>query len=396
MKTTLDVTRLAGLTPAPSQVWGSVRLVPLIREEIAEDLRIGKRVYQNPVGVSRLSGRPGEAGLAYTAYIPHGLVVSFTHDGSATAAFGTALEDRDGQNIGRCVNVLHRMAKREESGDGSGRLRLLPLHLAMEGFLAQHFGGPDIAWSEYSRVALTDGLSPRSETVVPGACLPDLADALRLFELHAGQCGALVFVADALASAFVVAHPDDYRALHASLIQDFFGALLWQYGRLNYDAPEHRVTLDGAGVETADDLRRALAEARASWAAFEVGMASGLVGRPVDAEVVRRAGPFSLERFMTGVEPGEEAHIGEAIVRRGSQELMYLKTFRLTADQSRRARLLQLLADHQWELSRAGAAIGLSKAAFILELERAELGFLIKLEVRMKARKTVCQDGSGD
>ena len=395
---TLDVLKLNGLTPAASQVWGGVRLVPLIRDRVSEDLRIGLRAYSNPVGVVRLSGRPDAPGLAYVSYIPHGLVVSVDRDGGAAAAFGTALDEgggqRDGRDIGGCVTLLHRMVKRE----GRDRFRMLPLHLAMEGFLAQHFGGPDVAWSEYSKIALRDGLSPRSEAAVPGACLPDLADALSLFELHEGQCGALVFVADALASAFVVGHPDDYRRLHGSLIQDFYGELLWSYGRLRYDAPELRVSLDGEGVETADDLRRALARARSDWADFEVGMAAGLLGQPVRAEVVRHAGPFTLQRFLTGLDTGGEDHIGEAIVRGADDELMYLKTFRLSEAQVRRARLLDQLAASGWDLAAAGASAGLSKARFIVSLERAGLGFLIKPHVLQKARKSmyeeVHQDGT--
>jgi len=390
VKTSLDVMTLKGLTPAPSQVWGGVRIVPLIRDQVAEDLRIGKRAYQNPIGITRLGGKPGGRGAAYISYIPHGLVVSFSRDGEAAAAFGTALEEKDGEDIGHLVKVLHRMVKRE----GKNRFRMLPLHIAMEGFLARHFGGPDIAWEEYSKVALAEGLSPRMEKTVHGTFIPGLADALKLFEIHEGQCGALVFVADALASAFVVGHPDDYRALHASLIEDFYGELLLHYGRLGYDAPENRVVLKDDGVETAETLRRSLAEARASWASFEVGMAAGLLGRAVDAQPVRHAGPFTLKRFLTGLEPAEEHHIGEAIVRNSTDELMYLKSYRLSAKQARRGQMLKTLAAHEWDLTRAAASEGRSKASFILNLERAELGFLLQPTVIQKARKEIYKSGA--
>lgn len=127
------------------------------------------------------------------------------------------------------------MAKRRP-GD---RLRFLPLHLALEGYLALHFGGPSTAWEEWSRTALRDGLSPRAEDAYLGRSVRGLADALRIFEIHPGQCGVMVYVSDALAAAFVVPHPDDYRLLHASLVEDLYGELVHQYAL--YGAPVPRL-----------------------------------------------------------------------------------------------------------------------------------------------------------
>ena len=211
---------LTGLDPAPPQVLGSVRLVPLLRREVRPDLRLARRTYDEPLGVVEVDPRH-----AYCSFVPHGLVVSWGERG-ADACLGAALGRRDGKPLGRFARVLHRMAKREDAR----ALRILPLHLAMEGFLALCFAGPEIAWPEYSRRALRSGLSPRVEHSVSGAGLPGLADALRVFEIHERQAGVLVFVADALASAFVVPHPDDYRALHRSLLDDFYGEILLQYG----------------------------------------------------------------------------------------------------------------------------------------------------------------------
>jgi hypothetical protein len=63
---------------------------------------------------------------------------------------------------------------------------------------------------------------------------------LRVFEIHEGQCGVLVFVADHLASAFVVPHPEDYRLLHRTLIEDFYGELIFQSSHLHQDEHPHR------------------------------------------------------------------------------------------------------------------------------------------------------------
>ena len=39
--------------------------------------------------------------------------------------------------------LMHRMVKREPGEGATSRSRMLPLHLAMEGFLALHFNGPE-------------------------------------------------------------------------------------------------------------------------------------------------------------------------------------------------------------------------------------------------------------
>src|SRR5690606_35292178 len=162
-------------------------------------------------------------------------------------------------------------ARRMARKAGRNRLRFLPLQMALEGYLALHFGGPEIAWEEWARRAVAKGpsprceeaylgqegrgleealrvfeirpgqlarravakgLSPRCEEVYLGLEVRGLEEALRVFEIHPGQCGVMVYVADALASAFVTPHPDDYRALHPTLIEDLFGELVYVYGLL--------------------------------------------------------------------------------------------------------------------------------------------------------------------
>jgi len=68
-------------------------------------------------------------------------------------------------------------------------------------------------------------------------------------------------------------------------------------------------------------------------------------------------GEFDLVRFRPSFKPGEENHIGEAIVD-GDGAIAYLKTFRLSEAQIRRGYLLELLAAHNWRLSAAAKAIG--------------------------------------
>src|SRR5690606_29868342 len=114
------------------------------------------------------------------------------------------------------------------------------------------------------------------ESSYSGADVPGLDDALRVFEIHPDQCGMVLYVADALAAAFVVPHPDDYRALHPTLLQDFYGELLFQYAHLYPAVPDFTTRLDDSRVASVADLRAQLAQARADWVAFHDLMAGGL------------------------------------------------------------------------------------------------------------------------
>lgn len=366
---------LAGLRIAPAQVFGAVRLVPLLRDHVVGDLRLGLRPFAEPPAMVGLRGDVQAPDLAYFGYIPHAMVVRWSDDGQPLAAHGGQLAARKQAPAPKAAKIVHRMARREEPN----ALRFLPLHLAMEGFLSLHFGGPDVAWSEYSREALARGLSPRSERVVPGAYIAGLDDALRMFEIHHGQVGVLLFVADALAALVCVPHPDDYRAIHRSLIRDFFGELVFHYGRYYDEVQEHRVRLAGP-VEGLADLRRGLGEARAAWAEFTATMAAGVLRERLRWHTVHRAGPFRLRRFIAALRPDEENHIGEAIVR-DSGELEYCKTFRLSAAQVRRAFLLEQLAAHDWSLARAAQALGCDVPALQVRLRNAGFGYLLKEHV---------------
>lgn len=367
---------LAGLRPASAQAFGAVRLVPLLREQVRADLRLGARAVEAPTLVG-LRGEAHAPQLVYYSYVPHAFVLRWTSEGSPVAARGASLEDpRRPPNKRNCVELMHRMRKRE----APDALRILPLHLALEGYLSLHFGGPDVAWREYSREALRSGLSPRIEQAASGAMIAGLDDALRTFEVHEGQTGCLVFVADALAAVFVVPHPDDYRALHRSLIHDFFGDLIYQYALCYAEVQEHVVRVDAAAVTDLAGLRAAIARGRADWREFTAAMASGVLAAPMRWEEVYRAGPFRLRRFLSSLHPDEENHIGEAIVR-DSGELEYCKTFRLSAAQARRAYLLERLAAADWDLRAAAAALACSRDDLLVRLRNAGFGYLLKEHV---------------
>lgn len=363
---------LTGLELAPSQVLGAIRIVPLLRPEPSEDLRIALQSYAPSYAVVRVEPR-----RSYVSLIPHGLVLAFTGDGAPVAAYGSQLaRSAPGPKSIRGVPVFHRMAKQV----APGRLRLLPLHLAMEGFLALHFGGPEIAWSEYSREALRTGLSPRVETSISGRAVLGLEDALRVFEIHEQQSGCLLFVADALAAAFVVPHPEDYRALHRSLIEDFYGELMLYYALLPGGVQTTGPRIDETKVADLDGLARAVEGMRAEWAEWFGVLSGALIDRPLEHRRLQRMGPFELGRFLTPLAPGEEAHLGESVVRRDGR-LEYLKTYRLSDRQVRRAWLLEQLSRHDWSLERTAAALRSDPKELVRRLSNAGLGYLLKPHV---------------
>jgi hypothetical protein len=380
---------LQGLRTGSPQTMGAVRIVPLVRERFLAaagtpagsppgDLRIAARDYGHALAVVEVGGgAPSGPGLKYVSFVPHGLIVSYTTDGSPVVAQGASFGPTSETRHGRFVRLMHRMVKPERGEGATSRLRMLPLHLAMEGFLALHFNGPDILWSEYSQQASRRGLDPRSERSVRGTWLPGLEEAVRTFEILPAQVGVLVFIADALACAFVVPHPDDYRSLHGSLLDDFFGELLREYAILYPQAPSALAPLDGSGVNTLDDLARQVARVRADWHAYAELLSAGLLAREVRVERVRTMGPFRLERFVPVFDPDLECHIGERLVR-DDGTLEYLKTFRLSAAQVRRAHVLDTLAAAAWNMEEAATALHTTVAGLAQRLASAGFGYLLK------------------
>ncbi|MFI8290810.1 hypothetical protein EAO71_12075 [Streptomyces sp. ms191] len=367
---------LTGLEVRPAQVWGGVRLVPLVRDEPVEGLRLHREVYGGHGSVD-----VGD-GTAYTSYIPHGFVADWSGDGREAAAYGTRL---GGDPEAVPVRRHHRMAKRRRTGDGRAepRLRFLPLHLALEGYLALHFGGPSTVWDEWSRQAVRQGLSPRAEAAYAGRWVPGLAEALRVFEIHPGQCGLMLYVADSPAAAFVVPHPADYRRLHSTLIEDLYGELVHQHAFYGAPVPEFTARVaDSGGLRTLADLRAAAREQERVWARAHTSlMARDLLETPYAFERVHRMGSYDLYRFLPPfLRGGQEQHIGELISDHKGRTV-YLKTFRLSENQIRKGHLLRRLAHEDWHLGRAAEALGTTYAELVRRIGAAGLGPLLNAQV---------------
>ncbi|MCA9191021.1 MAG: hypothetical protein KDB03_04650 [Planctomycetales bacterium] len=376
----LENLSLEGLSFSAPQVLGGVRLVPLVRDTFREDLRLSRRAYGEDVALVSVNPK-----ITYMGYVPHGLVANWTNDGSAVfgTQFETAKTHRDGKSFNGWITArgLLRMARREHRN----QLRFLPLHVAMEGFLASHFGGPSIAWTEYSKQVKRSGLSPRVEAVLPGRAIVGLEDALRLFEIHHNQVGLLLFVADSLASVFVVPHPEDYKALHHTLISDFYGDLIWHHGLFATENEVHPTPIDSSNIATLKDLRREIDQLRLRWADLSTSMAPSLFERKLNQHRVYRFKPFSLKRFITDLDPNEENFIGEMILS-DDGALQYLKTYRLSAAQTRRAYLLKMLAATDWNLDACATLLACRKSELVMRLEKAGFGYLLHQHVLDSAR----------
>jgi hypothetical protein len=365
---------LTGLETRPAQTWGAIRLVPLVRPEPITDLRLHAKVYGDELSLVDLPDKS-----TYISYIPHAFVASWTDDGTPAAAYGTQL-DEPHQHMP--VRTHRRMARRADKN----RLRFLPLHLALEGFLALHFGGPTIMWEEWSRQAVTQGLSPRVEEAYTGAEVHGLEDALRVFEIHPGQCGLLLYAADSLASAFVVPHAEDYRALHPTLIRDLYGELIHTYA-LFHPAGDFAAVIDEGAVTSLADLRAQAVRQEREWAAFHDSvMLAGLLAAPARVQDVHRLGRFTLRRFLPAFERHAENHLGETI-NDADGRTAYLKTFRLSQAQVRRGYLISRLAEHDWSLPATAATLGTDAASLGLRLVRAGFGHLLRQDVLDGYRK---------
>ncbi|MFC9977644.1 hypothetical protein ACFVH6_42760 [Spirillospora sp. NPDC127200] len=392
--------RLTGLETRPAQTWGPVRLVPLVRAAPVPGLRLHRRLYDEPHLVD-----VGDGSL-YTSYIPHAFVATWEDDEDPAASYGARLVGRPADRAadravrkdlkgvrppGMPIPTTRRVARRL----ATDRLRFLPLHVALEGYLALHFGGPVIAWSEWSERAVRNGLSPRCEEAYLGLEVRGLDDALRVFEIHPGQCGVLVYVADALATAFVVPHPEDYRALHRTLLEDQYGELIYQYGQMGLPAGDLAGRVDQARVRSLADLRAEAARVREEWAAFHDDvMAARLFDEEGTVREVQYLNGFVLSRFLPSFRLRREGHIGEAITD-DEGNVAYLKSFRLSDGQTRRGHLLSSLAAHDWSMKPTAGALGTDEATLALRLERSGFGHLLRQDVLDHYRAQARRGGSG-
>lgn len=369
---------LTGLTAAPAQVRGAFRLVPLLRDAPCEDVRLSRHAMPPGYKVVELPDN-----MHYFAFVPHALLLQWDDHGAHLAALGGQVHQPGKDTFDWCgIQYVDKLRKRQAGG-----LRFLPLHLALEGLLALHFAPPRVKWPELSREFLRSGLGFRSEGGIPGVFLPLFEDAMRTFELHRGQVGMLVFVADQLAAAFVVPSADDYAALHRTLLHDLYGELVLRYAMLYPETPFLEVTASFEGTNSIYEMRDQLHAMRREWADFTRNtMLPDLLSRPLITQKLYEPGHLTLERFITDLDPAQINHVGERLTRKNG-EVLYLKTFQLSAAQTRRAYLLQQLAQHEWHLPSAASALKTSVPELVGRIEKQDFGYLLSQATRETAAK---------
>lgn len=360
---------LSGLRTGTAQVWGSVRLVPLIRDEPVPGLRLHPRLNDADLTVVG-SGRAPH----YLSYVPHAFVAIWGDQEGPRACHGTQLLQDQARPDGVRLRALRRQVQRQ----AQDRLRFLPLHLAMEGLLSLHFGGPSTAWQDWFHTTVRHGLSPRVESTYPGLAIPGLQAALRVFEIVHGQCGLAIHVADTLAAVTVTPHSADYRTLHTSLLLDMFGELLYVNGLLNTTATELHAPFDPRTITSLQDLHTELARQRRAWQDFHrhTMLTDLLTPRDHHFQRLYRLGDFTLWRFLPAFTPERNNHIGEVITD-ASGRVAYLKTLLLSNAQTRRGHLLRTLAAADWHLETAAAGLGTDRTGLISRMERAGMAHLL-------------------
>jgi hypothetical protein len=145
-------------------------------------------------------------------------------------------------------------------------------------------------------------------------------------------------------------------------------------------------TIDESKIHSLADLRGAIAKMQDDWSSFQGFIAEGLLQRQLNSQIVYTVDSFLLQRFITDLQPKNENYIGEAIIRE-SGELEYLKTYRLSEAQTRRAYLLSKLAQHNWNLEATAKTLSQTSEDFIARLESAGFGYLLNQAVRDAALK---------
>ncbi len=362
---------LQGLEARGAQVWRGVRLVPLVRTTAPPKLRLARTDVHAPT-ITTVDPHPSHPSRSehYLAVIPHAYVLAWGDDAEAELSLGGRFTRDEGRVVNREHNVQMRLRMVRRASERS--LRFLPQHLAIEGLLALYFGGPSIATHDWSERVLRAGFDPRVERALSGRAMPDLADALRVFEIVEGQCGMLLFSHDTLLGAFVAPTADDYRACHDDLVYDLFPAEIAACAR--YDAPVFHARIEGS-PRTLGDVRRALDDERGRWDAFYRDVARDLL-READAETVWRAEGFTLERFLTHLRRKGEHHAGERVTTRDGT-LAYLKTYRLSTAQGRRVWALDALARADWNLARAATLAKLTLPQFVDDLCRVGFAWML-------------------
>lgn len=318
---------ITGLSVAPSQRFGALRLVPLVRDKPVEKLRLDR--------VPPLEREPAVAGeKPVVVVVPHGVLA---HWESGVPCFSIGTRVSVGSDLDRFPPLDLGWSPRE---DGT-RVRFAPLALLQESLIVSSLGAPSARLVPFVKTL-------RPELLRATRLDASAEEALRTFEPYDGQCGVLVYAADTLLAAVVLPHADDYALVHRAIVTDALGPWLKTYGASG-PVRDFAATLDGRAVRTLDDLRTALNETRARWASPEVLYEGKLLPAAASATDVKTVAGFATARFTTPLLSGGGTFIGDAVYGR-DRALASLVMLRLSAAQSRRMFFMQLVVMSQCNL----------------------------------------------
>lgn len=364
-KISVDNLNFSNFKLMPSQIYGSIRLIPLVKENYDKQLKFNYEKYDalNIIKVDK--------NLQYTSYTPHAFHVSYDDD-----------KQINNQKDKSPIVFSDKMIKKS----GKSTVRFFPLHNAMESFLSLYFCGPDIIWEEYSGSAKKDCLSPRYERSISGKYIQGLEQALKIFEIYENQVGILLLVADKLTSVFILPNPQDYKVLHKTLVEDFFGDLIYYYGYLHTDIRQFEQKIDESKVNSLNDLKKELGFMKTQLADFYSLMAESIFNQSIETRDNYTLGKYNMNRFITDINQGSEHHIGE-MIKDESGEIQYMKTYLLSDLQIKRAKVLKALSVHYWHLEKTADYFKMSLAKFILDIEKIGFGYIIKKPILEKIRK---------
>ena len=329
-----------------AQVFGPIEIVPVIRRSIRSDFRVLRRMLEGHPFSARVDADDQPRWLC----VPSGVIIDNDDDGRGMASFGAQVLEARRNNVPRARDLarLSRLAARRRST----LLGFLPDHIGRWGFMLFLYGFPG-TWEEFGGEALERAHLDWLEGMVPGGRVPGLAEALRVFEIVDGQVGAMVWIAGQLASTLVLPHPDDYRALHSSLLGDWYVQSLVQYAHSWAVVPAHYAS--GVASQLAQARPRDVAELRALFERMRERGQTVLDHRLEQALAInlwrddgRDQGPFKHYRVRSDLSRRGANFIGELIEREGRVE--YLELMNLNHAQSRRAFLLARLQANSWNL----------------------------------------------
>lgn len=363
-----------------SQVWGNIRILPVLSNNYSNNLRLQMRKYNENIQIVNV-----DKNLSYFSYIPHAFIIKYDKEGSSYSTKGTKVTSKDGKVYGNkdfSIRYNEKMFKKESKQT----FRFLPFHTAMEGYLEISFNQPRTHWEEYRGKALAFGLAFRYEYNYSGRLLPDLEDALRLFEIYENQVGSILYINDFPASVFIVSHPEDYRILHNTLILDQYSELIYYYGVMANQVSPFNFKINENNVNSIDTLKREFYKSLNQITEFEKSVANHLISYETDFKKLNDFGEYSFGRFISSLEENKSAFIGESIIDKNNN-IQYMKTFHLSVEQTRKARLLKNLEKNDWNITNTAKEMKISYEELIKLMERLGFAYLLKPEIIDKVNK---------